>query len=178
MTAVRERQRLFFALWPDEASQQKIDKLNQQLLHQGQRLTANNLHITLLFLGYIDKQWYEPISKAVASVRADSLSLCFDELLYWRKPRVLCLGYQRQTMPLYRLLNQLHQKMRPFPIRLESRPFRAHITLARKVKERPEHARFTPIRMEFDQFALVESVSSAQGVNYIPRQYWPLSTLN
>jgi 2'-5' RNA ligase len=61
-----------------------------------------------------------------------------------------------------------------FPVRLDQRPFRAHITLARKAQQRPDFD-FEPIRLKAYDFALVQSVSTENGVRYHVLASWPLS---
>lgn len=165
--------RLFFALWPDDESRHQVNQLNQSLSVEGRKLISQNLHVTLVFLGNVEEALAEEIIKAADEVEAEPVTLTFDRLDYWKKPKILCLTCTQQSMPVYRLVNQLNTTLKALPLRLETRPYRAHITMVRKVQQAIEMV-FTPIEMRFDRFVLVESRSTEQGVRYDVLQSWPL----
>lgn len=165
--------RLFFALWPDETTRGQIASLNQQLDGVGRKLIPQNLHVTLVFLGNVEDDIADAVERLAAEIRAAPLELVFDELDYWKRPRVICLTCRRQPDTVYDLVNQLTRMVKGFPIRLDHRAFRAHITLARKAQQRP-HLVFEPIRLKARDFALVQSVSTEHGVRYRVLARWPL----
>lgn len=166
--------RLFFALWPDDKSRRRIDQLNQRIEQPGRRLVPENLHITLVFLGNVDDDIAQAVQQSAANIQGSPISLQFDELDFWRRPRVLCLTCQRQPAKLYKLVNDLTRMVEAFPVKLDKRAYRAHITLARKAQKRPDMA-FEPIQITADSFVLVESVSTEQGVRYQVLERWPLN---
>lgn len=165
--------RLFFALWPDDKTRAEIDALNQSIAEPGRKLVPENLHITLVFLGNVDDDIAEAVQRDAANITGSPISLQFDELDFWRRPRVLCLSCQRQPKNLYALVNALTAMIENYPVRLDKRHFRAHITLARKAQQRPSIS-FRPIHVDADHFALVESVSTERGVKYHVLNKWPL----
>ena len=72
------KQRLFIAIDLPEEFKEKIDKLNKEiiagrLLHNyyPRFVPPNNLHLTLLFLGYVEEKLIAPINKAIEKVAAD-----------------------------------------------------------------------------------------------------------
>lgn len=166
--------RLFFALWPDDDSRRKLDDLNRKIDGPGRKLVPENLHITLVFLGNVDEEIAEAVQKQAASIKGSPITLSFDELDFWRRPRVLCLTCRRQPKNLYVLVNALTRMVEAFPIQLDKRAYRAHITLARKAQRRPD-IDFEPIKIRSNRFALVQSVSTQQGVRYIVLESWSLS---
>ncbi len=165
--------RLFFALWPDDRSRRQIDRLNQRIDDPGRKLIPDNLHITLVFLGNVDDEIAKGVQQQAADIVAGPVTLTFDELDFWHRPKVYCLTCHRQPKSVYTLVNALTKMVSTFPVRLDKRTYRAHITLARKATKRPR-IDFEPITMEFDRFALVESVSTEQGVRYRVLDSWPL----
>lgn len=166
--------RLFFALWPDDSTRQEINQLNQQIDQAGRKLVPENLHVTLLFLGNVEEPIAEAVTELAVNIKGHPLELVFDELDYWKRPRVICLTCQRQPKALYDLVNQLTSMVSAFPIRLENRPFRAHITLSRKAHYRP-NLKFTPIQFKAKEFALVQSISTEHGVRYEVLARWTLN---
>jgi 2'-5' RNA ligase len=165
--------RLFFALWPDDASRHQVDLLNQSLPVDGRKLVPQNLHVTLVFLGNVEDKMAVEITAVASQIKAKPVSLTFDAVEHWKKPKILCLTCSKQTLPVYRLVNQLTRMLKSFPVRLETRPYRAHITMVRKAKVLPE-IQPSPICMQFDRFVLVESVSTDEGVRYDVLASWPL----
>lgn len=166
--------RLFFALWPDNNSRQQIAQINQQITFPNMRkLIPDNLHITLVFLGNVDDAIATAVQQRAGDIIAPPISLQFDELDYWVKPKIICLTCQRQPKAVYQLVNALTAMLTEYPVRVEQRPYRAHITLARKAKQRPE-LNFSPVVINADSFALVESISTEKGVRYQVRERWLL----
>jgi len=166
--------RLFFALWPDAGSRTYIHYINQRVTLPGiRKLIPENLHITLVFLGNVDDQVAVAVQRRAAEIIAPPVSLQFDELDFWPKPKVLCLTCCKQPKAIYQLVNALTQIVSDYPVKLDPRPYRAHITLARKAKQRPD-LKFDPVFIEADSFALVESESTEQGVKYQVLERWPL----
>lgn len=165
--------RLFFALWPDDETREKINTLNQSIDEGGRKLAAENLHITLVFLGNVDDDIAAAVQSEAAEIQGSPITLQFDELTYWHRPRVLCLTCRRQPKNIYMLVNALTNMVSRHLGELEKRHYRAHITLVRKARRRPR-INFEPIRVHADSFALLESVSTEQGVQYNVLETWPL----
>lgn len=166
--------RLFFAIWPDDQSRQQIHALNRAIEQPGRKLIPDNLHITLVFLGNVDDSVANAVQQRAATIQAKAFTLTFDELDYWRRPRVLCLTCRRQPEAVYKLVNALTEMVEAFPLKLDKRAYRAHITLARKAQQRPDIV-FEPVQVKASRFALVESVSTERGVRYYVLESWPLA---
>ncbi|KKN34085.1 hypothetical protein LCGC14_0797270 [marine sediment metagenome] len=166
--------RLFFALWPTQTSRDQIQLVSDAFQQDTTRqVPKHNLHITLFFIGNIDHQNIPLLMEKASLIRNSKIALVFNELDFWRRPKILCLSCQRQTTPLYQLVNSLNQLAKTLSFQIESRPFRAHITIARKAHCRPKSV-FEPIEMCFDRFSLIESTSTEEGVLYSELCSWPL----
>ncbi|WP_438970847.1 RNA 2',3'-cyclic phosphodiesterase [Methylophaga sp.] len=166
--------RLFFALWPDDEAREQLDRINQIIPANGLRkLIPENLHTTLVFLGNVDDEIAVAIQQRAAEIVAPPIVLRFDELNFWPKPKVLCLTCRKQPETVYHIVNALTRIIADYPVRLEKRPYRAHITLARKAKKRPDIT-FDPLVINSESFVLVESISTEQGVRYKVLERWPL----
>ena len=84
--------KLFFALWPDDEARQKLVQLQQAIDAKGVRwVPGQNLHATLVFLGNVDETTETAIQQRVAGISIGPFTLTFDQLSYWRRPRILCL---------------------------------------------------------------------------------------
>ena len=168
--------RLFFALWPDETTRQKIIQFDSLLTDSRlKKVRSKNLHATLVFLGTIESEQEENIVKAVNELSASAIDIQFDQLTLWQQKRgILSLTSSFQPAALLNLVEQLKNIVLAQGVEIEKRPYTAHITLARNLKKRPELDVAPPIQWLSDSFVLVHSVSTERGVDYQVINTWPL----
>jgi len=160
------KKRLFFALWPDESIRQQCGNVIKSLpVGCGQPVKSHNLHVTLLFLGAVDAEQEAAIINAVARLVMSPMVLDFNQLSFWQKPGVLCLTSCRFDQTIVVLVEQMADIARKNGIVIDERPYRPHITLARKAKCAVSIVP-APIIWRADNFCLVESCSTAEGVEY------------
>ncbi len=165
--------RLFLALWPDADTRSKIQDLNLRLGALGMKpVKSENFHVTLVCIGAVENQLMNQIASTWTEVRADPFTLVFDGLDYWRKPRVLCLTSNAQVpVEMMDLVNRVSERIEDLGVVTDKRPYRPHITLARKA-QRALTAIFDPIIWRADAFSLVESVTENSGFYYKVLQTW------
>ncbi len=170
-----ERQRLFFALWPDEALRQQLDTYRPMLNGCGGRLVVpENLHITLAFLGSIDSDTRQCLEEAVGAIALPAFTLQLNELGFWRRPQVVWLGTDTMPTSLLDLATALKRAMISCHLEPDERPFQAHMTLMRKAHRPPEASSVSPLAWPIDDFALVRSDTRAEGVRYEVLRRWRL----
>jgi 2'-5' RNA ligase len=162
--------RLFFALWPDAAVRQQLARHRPDA---GRPVTAENLHITLLFLGSVDREQQERMTEAAAGVLAPPFQLQLDRLDHWRRSGIRWLGLTMPPPPLLSLHQQLRAAAEAVGIAVEARQYRPHVTLARNAPAIAAQA-IEPIHWDVADFCLVESVTGAGGSRYTVRRRWPL----
>jgi 2'-5' RNA ligase len=107
-------------------------------------------------------------------VKARPVEIVFDVLEHWRKPGVLCLAAAQTSASVGELVGALRAALRKERFEPESREFRPHVTLARKVRRAEGHRVDPPIVWTADRFALVRSVSDPAGSRYEPLHWWNL----
>jgi 2'-5' RNA ligase len=107
-------------------------------------------------------------------VHAGTSELRFDAVEFWRRPEVLCLVAREVPPPLADLVAQLRAALAAQGFEPETRPFRAHVTLARKVTQPVATAPFDPLDWPVVEFALVESITDRSGSIYTPLASWRL----
>lgn len=164
--------RIFLALWPDTATRKRVQHIIAGLhLSPRQRVSAINLHVTLAFIGSVEDRLLPTIVQSMAAIKAKPFTLCFDQLCYWRKPRILCLTSSQPDAAVFQLVADLSASLAALPIELDKRPYNPHVTLARHMTVQTEFD-FEPILWRAEEFALVESVSSRAGVVYQPLHTW------
>ena len=173
--AEQERQRLFFALWPDESVRQRLADYRPLLNGCGGRpVVLENLHITLAFLGSVDVSTRACLEKAADAINAPAFTLRMDQLGFWRRPHVVWLGAHDIPQPLLVLVAALKQAMIGCGLEPESRHFQAHLTLMRKAWRAPLELNPPVMTWPVTDFALVASDTRSEGVRYEVLRRWSL----
>ena len=166
--------RLFFALWPDEPLRVTLAGLIATLTSgfDGRWQRPDQWHVTLEFLGDVPPQRLASLHAAAGQVRLRPLSIAFDRVEHWRKPQVLCLAASSVPDELAHAVNELRAALLREGFSPEQRPFRPHVTLARKVRSAESTTFDQPIVWRADRFALVRSVTAPAGSRYEPLGWW------
>lgn len=169
------RQRLFFAVWPDEAARRALAALGQRTLsRQGKPVPAENMHITLVFLGSVTAEQRACAEYAAAQVAASPFTLCLERLGWFRRARVLWSAPAQIPRPLHTLAADLNRGLEACGFEPDTRPYHAHVTLARKVARRVDEGAHPPIEWRVDAFHLVQSRTHPDGSRYQTLRSWPL----
>lgn len=198
--------RLFFALWPDEPSRAALADATQEFVRGrgGRPVPAGNFHVTLAFLGSVREELVPELlaiardaalvtssmagggANRVSSSTRPVVTLAFDRLEYWRKPQLLCAtasgpsessGRHSTAVELAALLKT---RLTAAGFTPDSKPFRAHVTLARKVpppREAPSvgaRPAMHPVQWSFREFVLVDSRTEPDGSLYSVLDSWLL----
>lgn len=169
-------QRLFFALWPEAALQQRLYALARPVLEQardGRRTRAENLHLTLAFLGSVDAKVRACLEQRAEEIRAPSFELVFERFGYFRGGTWWA-GTERAPPPLFTLVDALKAAQAACGLSPENHEYHAHVTLARDLRRRPPPLSFDPIVWPVRQFALVRSQTAPDGARYEVLRRWPL----
>jgi 2'-5' RNA ligase len=168
--------RLFFALWPTEALRGALAGRVAALAPPGtgRAQRPDQLHLTLEFIGAVPAVRLQAVRDAAAAVRGEPIELDLNRAEYWRRPRVLCLVARELPPALAALVHSLRTELASRGFEPECRPYRAHLTLARKVGQPPGLAAVDPVHWQATDFALVESVTERAGSIYRPLGAWSL----
>ena len=170
--------RLFLALWPDVALRNVLADLQRRFPQNiGRAVNADNLHITLVFLGSTPGERRACLEDALTGIKLPRFSFQLDQFGYWRKPQVLWAGSNNVPTALTTLVDVMTSKAITCGYKLDPRPFRPHLTLFRKVRKPPrDMPSMEPIWWSADSYALVESVTATSGVCYKVLKTWALET--
>ncbi|MDX1529694.1 MAG: RNA 2',3'-cyclic phosphodiesterase [Gammaproteobacteria bacterium] len=170
------RQRLFFALWPDDAVRDQLARLAaRSLKRRGRIIPGENLHLTLSFLGPVAAEARRCAEGVADGIRAAPFTLEFTHLGHFPRPRVVWSGCDETPEALISLVSALREGLKGCGIKPEVRPYRAHLTLARKVSVEPDFgAPHAAIAWRVDSFHLVESKTLSQGAVYNIVRSWSL----
>ncbi len=170
-------QRIFFALWPDDATRKRIVESFKQLpidKEQGSIVNFDNLHITLHFIGNVNQQKRDCLHSVAQTVKADSFNLELDHYSYFYKPKILWMGLKQTPEALETLHKTLGRSLAECDFRMEHRPYVPHMTLVRKLAKPEEFKEIKSVFWEVKEFVLVESISIAGRVRYEVRERYGL----
>jgi 2'-5' RNA ligase len=171
--------RLFFALWPDRRMREALSAAvhaTMIALPGGRPVPVENLHVTLAFLGGVPEASLPALLELARNVapRAEPMLLTLDTIDYWRRAQVLCAAASREPAGAAAFAEGLKSALCAAGFRPDLKPFRAHVTLARQVRRAPPDAAMPPVPWSFDEFALVESRTLAEGSSYSVLESWTL----
>jgi 2'-5' RNA ligase len=175
--------RLFFALQPPAAQSDALRAQVMPLLApQGiEPVPAGNVHATLCFLGEVADEKLPALRDLAARVRSRGVSLSFDALEFWPKPKIICAtGSDAGSVAAGELASALGDEVVGAGFSPDIKPFRAHLTLARKVSAEKANALALPQVLQpgfvvrCAEFVLMQSRRGEQGSIYSVVDSWPL----
>jgi len=127
---------------------------------------AYNLHLTLHFIGNVYLQQMDCLHQQARGISASAFELMIDTSGCFSKPKVAWLGCDKVPAELRELHLKLGGALGNCDYKPETRAYNPHLTVARKIGELPEAEAIEPIRWKVDQFTLINSRSTSQGVKY------------
>lgn len=148
-------------------------------------VSAEQVHLTLAFLGEVDESTVERLTGKLANIRESGFKLNFGRIDCYpnrHRPRVLWIGLEPQPK-----LNDLAVKVRAAmlacSIPYDERHFSPHITLARlKLSPSREFDEFLARNIQLKlppfsvrEFTLFQSRLTSQGAQHIPLKSFPLA---
>ncbi len=176
--AAPRKRKLFFALWPDEATRQRLVDATRDISAGGVRMPAANLHMTLVFVGYVDETTQRCMEAAAQLIDMPSFVIQLDRIDSFGQ-KILWAGSSKPPEALFTLQAQLDTRLADAcGYQPEARRYRPHVTLERKLKQPLQAELDAPVIWKADRFALVESITSPeQGAppRYEPLRFWSLS---
>lgn len=167
------RKRLFFALWPDPQVRRELHRQQTRLVHGGRPVARDNLHLTLVFMGALTAVEQDQAEAAAASVTGRSFEVVLDRSGRWRNG-IQWLAPGHPPAELIALQSCLNNALRERGFAPEERPFRPHVTLARRAPAGATGTEPVPLSWFIDRFALVQSRTGDSGPEYAVLREWLL----
>lgn len=169
--------RVFFALWPEASVRRGLHTLatEYQPRCEARAMRADGLHMTLLFLGEVERAHLPQLMQAAGQVSVPPFEFVLERLSFWPHNRIGYAAPLAEVPALDQLITALQQGLAAAGFPIENREFKPHVTLLRHVGHVLESQAITPIMWRVDSFVLVESVMTDRGVRYQILQRWPLT---
>lgn len=169
MASAAGGERLFFALWPDEALRARLAAHRPT---QGRPVPVANLHVTLLFLGTVGAAARSALEQGAAEIHAPAFELVLDRCGHWARAGICWLGASQVPDALQSLHEALRALAQGLEIPLEHRRYAPHVTLARRAPRHPVQA-IAPIAWPVRDFVLVRSRTGGDSSTYEVLRRWP-----
>ncbi|NKN32282.1 RNA 2',3'-cyclic phosphodiesterase [Marichromatium bheemlicum] len=165
--------RWFFALWPPPALRRALCERMPGWLPPGGRLAhGEDLHLTLVFLGALTPSQRDPVIAAADRVAGAPFELVLRCLGHFPRVGVAWCGPEPEPSALLQLHQALVALQHECRLPLERRPYRPHLTLARR-SGAPAANFGSPLSWSVGDFVLARSVPG-----HLPRyrveRRWPL----
>jgi RNA 2',3'-cyclic 3'-phosphodiesterase len=174
--------RLFFAIWPDEVSRDELARATREAVAAsgGRSMAVENLHATLLFLGSVPESRVcelgaisvrvtEELRRGVGEMQQKA-RIVFDQIEFWKKARVVVASVSAPSGAGYLLASTLAALLQRETLRAgftpDLKPFRPHVTVARKVSHYSLLQPMRAVSWSVAGFALVESLTGPEGSVY------------
>ena len=168
-----DTERLFLALWPEEGVRRQLADLVSACHAQvrGRPVAPEKLHITLAFLGELPQTAAEAVSACVDGLPILNTQLCLDRVGYWPRNGIVWAGSREVDPALGSFAADLRGGLARLGFRVERREFSPHVTLLRRVRQRP---RLPSPRIDWPVtgIALVRSQLEPTGSRYQVVRCW------
>ncbi len=168
-----DSRRVFFALWPDDATRSAISRATRRAvqLSGGRPIAKDRLHLTVAFLGELTAQGVE-VARSVPPIPVGEFEITLDGLGVWPESKILWLAPLAPPAELGELEAALWEGLTERGFVPEERVYRPHVTLARRARTVEETVE--PVRWTVRELVLVESFPDGKNVHYEVLERWPL----
>lgn len=172
--------RVFFAIWPDCAAQAQMAGLTKRLslsLCNGRDMKAENIHLTLVFVGEIEPNTLEALRMVADGIKGSvvrAFDFAVEEIRYWKHKRIVYAAPTSAPRELLDLVNALSSGLAAAGFSLEQRVYAPHITLMRNASCQTVPQLAAPIVWQVREWMLVTSEQTSDGSVYTPISRWPL----
>ncbi len=169
--------RAFFALTPDAEVRETLAALGRDIARKsrGRAVPPDNAHLTLAFVGDVNKAALPRLQAVGDRMPRTGFEVNFDSLGAWRASGVAWIAPAVLPPPLLKLHSMLADALAAAGFELETRPFRPHVTLARRCLQPLPRARCEPIVWRADKLFLVGSELRDDGPVYRNLATWDLT---
>ncbi len=148
--------RLFYAFWPTALETRALAEACRALFPiSGRPVEPRDQHVTLAFVGGVAAARLDAFLELAGPT--EPVTLEFDVLEHWAKPRVLVTTTRTVPDALRSAVDRLWQRLDRLGIARDPRPLRPHVTLARDVRRWHREGIWTPVVWRADRIRLVAS---------------------
>ncbi len=166
------KHRLFFALEPDEKVRREVHAVQTKLDCGGRKTPSEKIHITLAFLGQQAPEMIPVLCAIVSRLHFEPCTLVLDRLGTFRGLGVLWLGATAIPASLRDFHQSLLDELKRADIGYDRKAWKPHLTLYRRLRNKPGIMQFEAVNWRLNQFSLIESINVTGGVEYCRHGHW------
>lgn len=172
-----DRIRTFFALVPDEPVRLQFVSLARDVARRsrGRSISGEHVHLTLAFLGDVPLASLPKLRAIGEGMPHAGASLDFDTLGAWRASGVAWVAPSVLPASLSDLHARLNAALAEAGFAVENRPFRPHVTLARRCVQPHPRQRAVPIHWVVRRLCLIGSELRPDGPVHTTLAEWALT---
>ena len=164
--------RLFFAVVPDLAVRQKVERVQRSLAVAGRAARPAQFHATLAFLGMQEPDVIPRIHEIASQLSFEPCRIEMDRFGLFKRAGVLWLGASEIPAALREFQNSLVSELLDAGIGHDRKAWKFHVTLYRKLRKPCSIMDPVAIGWSLNGFELIESVSVGNGVEYHSIGHW------
>lgn len=169
--------RLFIGYFIPDSVAEYIYSVEQKLSNQNisaKYTHHKNLHLTFKFLGETREDTAAQIGDILSSYKGMDMEFTLDRISWFERgaKSILFMELSGDAGPLIGKVEELNTDLESLGFERDSRKFKAHITIGRKVKldritkEKLQHIDIEPLKFTVDEFNLIESTLTKRGAVY------------
>jgi 2'-5' RNA ligase len=163
--------RLFIALWPSEPVRAQLAQVQSAWAwpERAALVAPDRLHVTLHFLGGVEASCILDLTYVLKSVPAPPFDLHFSRAEMWPHGTAVL---RPDNLPI--ALRGLHARiglaLAAIGLPVEERPYRPHVTLARRASGAKPPVTAPPVQWEAKNgFVLVQTLAAGRGYEIVER---------
>ena len=167
-----KKHRLFFALEPDDKVRWEIQTVQGKLACSARMIPSEQIHVTLAFLGQQAPEVIPELCAIASRLHFEPCTLVLDQLGTFRRVSVLWLGASELPASLQDFRQTLVDELEKAGIGFDRKAWKPHLTLYRRLRNRPGIMEIGPVSWRLNQFSLLESINVKGGVEYGRQGRW------
>ncbi|MEO8485123.1 MAG: RNA 2',3'-cyclic phosphodiesterase [Betaproteobacteria bacterium] len=166
--------RLFFAIVPDAAARGRLDELARAAaIATGGRASAPaTLHLTVVFVGSVADAAVDEVRRTGSSIGWPACELALDALGSFTRTGVAWAAPLAVPAAILSAQHALVAKLADRGLPTEERPWRPHVTLARRCAQRLDGSIAPPIAWRVERVVLMASRLADAGAHYREIDAW------
>jgi 2'-5' RNA ligase len=156
--------RLFIALWPDPDTRIRIARLLSE--GSGRRIPQEQLHLTLVFVGAVEREVSDCLEQRLDELQFDSFELTLDRFGFFVRPGILWVGPSSIPRDLVQMRDRARQIGLKCGLRVPNEEYVPHVSLFRGCVDSRTPDWQPALSWHVDTVALIESGEDGQAGPY------------
>jgi len=175
--SVKNKARLFFAIELPQEIKNKLEIIQQTTpVFSGRAVSPHNFHITLEFLGAIDKNLLHDLADATSIPAIKPFPIAIERYAYYPKTEIGCVEVTQGKQTLKKIKEHINQCLASEGLHFakSKHSFRPHVTLFRDCQPIDAIDQTIDLAFEVESFCLMQSHQNEKGVYYEVIEEWPV----